>query len=135
MRVAIAGAGNVGRSIARELISNGHQVLLIEKDPTAINPDSVPGAEWFQADACELQSLEEAELENCDVAIAASGDDKVNLVHSLPRRSSGCLERLHESIIQETSGSSTRPGELMSRFLLRASCLPWWRKQSQPVIW
>ena len=83
MRVAIAGAGNVGRSIARELISNGHQVLLIEKDPMAINPDSVPGAEWFQADACELQNLEEAELENCDVAIAASGDDKVNLVHSL----------------------------------------------------
>jgi len=83
MRVAIAGAGNVGRSIARELISNGHQVLLIEKDPMAINPDSVPGAEWFQADACELQALEEAELENCDVAIAASGDDKVNLVHSL----------------------------------------------------
>ena len=83
MRVAIAGAGNVGRSIARELISNGHQVLLIEKDPSAINPDSVPGAEWFQADACELQNLEEAELENCDVAIAASGDDKVNLVHSL----------------------------------------------------
>ena len=36
MRVAIAGAGNVGRSIARELISNGHQVLLIEKDPMAI---------------------------------------------------------------------------------------------------
>lgn len=83
MRVAIAGAGNVGRSIARELISNGHQVLLIDKEPDAIKPDSVPGAEWFQADACELQSLEDAELDNCDVAIAASGDDKVNLVHSL----------------------------------------------------
>ncbi|MCC2592826.1 TrkA family potassium uptake protein [Tessaracoccus sp. OS52] len=83
MRVAIAGAGNVGRSIARELISNGHQVLLIDRDPHAIKPDSVPGAEWFQADACELQSLEEAELENCDVAIAATGDDKANLVHSL----------------------------------------------------
>ncbi|MDO5066264.1 MAG: TrkA family potassium uptake protein [Propionibacteriaceae bacterium] len=83
MRVAIAGAGNVGRSIARELISNGHQVLLIDKNPAAIKPDSVPGAEWFQADACEVQSLEDAELDNCDVAIAASGDDKVNLVHSL----------------------------------------------------
>ena len=71
MRVAIAGAGNVGRSIARELIANGHQVLLIERDPAAIKPDSVPGADWFQADACELQSLEEAELENCDVAMSS----------------------------------------------------------------
>lgn len=83
MRVAIAGAGNVGRSIARELIANGHQVLLIERDPKSIKPDSVPGAEWFQADACELQTLEDAELENCDVSIAATGDDKANLVHSL----------------------------------------------------
>lgn len=83
MRVAIAGAGNVGRSIARELIANGHQVLLIDRDPRAMKVDSVPGADWFQADACELTSLEEAQLEECDVAIAATGDDKANLVHSL----------------------------------------------------
>lgn len=83
MRVAIAGAGNVGRSIARELIANGHQVLLIEKDSNAVKPDSVPGAQWSLADACELQSLEDAELDSYDVSIAATGDDKANLVHSL----------------------------------------------------
>ena len=83
MRVAIAGAGNVGRSIARELIANGHQVLLIDRDPRASKGDSVPGASWFHADACELQSLEQAELEAYDVAIAATGDDKSNLVFSL----------------------------------------------------
>lgn len=83
MRVAIAGAGNVGRSIARELIGNGHQVLLIDRDPAAIKEDSVPRAEWLLADACELESLSEARLESCDVAIAATGDDKANLVHSL----------------------------------------------------
>lgn len=83
MRVCIAGAGNVGRSIARELIANGHQALLIDKDRAAIKPDSVPGAEWLEADACELQSLEDAELEGYDVSIAATGDDKSNLVYSL----------------------------------------------------
>ncbi len=83
MRVAIAGAGNVGRSIARELIANGHQVLLIDRDPRASKGDSVPGASWFHADACELRSLEQAELEAYDVAIAATGDDKSNLVFSL----------------------------------------------------
>ena len=36
MKVAIAGAGNVGRSIARELIANGHHVMLIDKDPKAM---------------------------------------------------------------------------------------------------
>ncbi|GAB3622989.1 TrkA family potassium uptake protein [Mariniluteicoccus endophyticus] len=83
MRIAIAGAGNVGRSIARELIDHGHDVLLIDRDPNSIKPDSVPQAEWLQADACELTSLEEAGLDSCDVSIAATGDDKANLVHSL----------------------------------------------------
>lgn len=83
MRVAIAGAGNVGRSIASELIENGHSVLLIDRDPHAIKSDTVTEADWLLADACELSSLEEAGLDSCDVAIAATGDDKVNLVHSL----------------------------------------------------
>jgi trk system potassium uptake protein TrkA len=83
MRVTIAGAGNVGRSIARELIANGHSVLLIDRAPGAIKPASVPEAEWLLADACELESLAEAHLETSDVSIAATGDDKANLVHSL----------------------------------------------------
>jgi trk system potassium uptake protein TrkA len=83
MRVAIAGAGAVGRSIARELIANGHKVLLIDKNPASIKPDRVPRAEWLLADSCELSSLEEARLEHCDVVIAATGDDKANLVTSL----------------------------------------------------
>ena len=83
MRVAIAGAGAVGRSIARELIHNGHQVLLIDKNPDSIKPERVPDAEWLLADSCELSSLEEAQLESCDVVISATGDDKANLVISL----------------------------------------------------
>lgn len=83
MRVAIAGAGNVGRSIATELLENNHEVLLIDRDPHAIKVDSVPMAEWLLADACEIASLDEAALERCQVVIAATGDDKVNLVVSL----------------------------------------------------
>ncbi len=67
MRVAIAGAGGVGRSIARELIDNGHDVMLIERDPDKVDPGRVPQAEWLQADAAELASLEEARLQDCDV--------------------------------------------------------------------
>ena len=76
MRIAIAGAGNVGRAIARELLDNGHQVLLIDRDPKSLKMDSVPDAEWLLADACEITSLDKAK-------VAATGDDKVNLVASL----------------------------------------------------
>jgi trk system potassium uptake protein TrkA len=94
MRVAIAGAGGVGRSIARELIDNGHDVMLIERDPEKVDPGRVPQAEWLQADAAELASLEEARLQDCDVVISASGDDKVNLVVSLLAKTEFAVRRV-----------------------------------------
>ncbi|WP_018656787.1 potassium channel family protein [Actinomadura flavalba] len=83
MRVAIAGAGAVGRSIAQELLENGHEILLIDKSPKAIKVEMVPRAEWLLADACEIASLDDAALERCQVVVASTGDDKVNLVVSL----------------------------------------------------
>ncbi|MDX6219203.1 MAG: trk/ktr system potassium uptake protein [Frankiales bacterium] len=83
MRVAIAGAGNVGRSIALELLENGHSVLLIEREQRAMKVQTVPTAEWLLGDACEIATLQTARLEECDVVVAATGDDKSNLVVSL----------------------------------------------------
>lgn len=83
MRVAIAGAGKVGRSIARELVGNGHQILIIDRDADLARPGVVEGAEVLLADACEVSALEEAMLSQCQVVVAATGDDKVNLVVSL----------------------------------------------------
>lgn len=94
MRVAIAGAGAVGRSIAGELIENGHQVLLIERYASQFDPQSVEGADWVQADACEVASLEASGLETCDVVIAATGDDKVNLVVSLLAKTEFAVRRV-----------------------------------------
>jgi trk system potassium uptake protein TrkA len=83
MRVAIAGAGAVGRSLASELLDFGHEVLLIDNDPKAIAVEAVPRAEWLLADACEISSLDDAALHRCNVVVAATGDDKVNLVVAL----------------------------------------------------
>jgi trk system potassium uptake protein TrkA len=83
MRVAIAGAGNVGRSIALELLENGHSVLLVEREQRAMKVQTVPNAEWLLGDACEIATLQTARLEECDVVVAATGDDKANLVVSL----------------------------------------------------
>lgn len=94
MKVAIAGAGNVGRSIAKELIANGHQIMLIDKEPKAIKIESVPQAQWLLADACEISALEETHLEGYDVLIAATGDDKANLVVSLLAKTEYAIPRV-----------------------------------------
>ena len=43
MRVVIAGAGKVGRSIAKELLANGHDIHLIDRHPEAAR-HSIPGS-------------------------------------------------------------------------------------------
>jgi len=111
MRVAIAGAGNVGRAIARELLDNGHQVLLIDKDPKALKLESVPDAEWLMADACEITSLDAAHLNTCQVLVAATGDDKANLVTSLlGKLSTECHVLSLVLITQKMSGFLTLHG-------------------------
>ena len=74
MKVLIAGAGAVGRSIARELVDNSYEVTLIERNPGHFDADEIPAADWIFGDACELRLLEVMHLEEFDVVIAATGD-------------------------------------------------------------
>jgi trk system potassium uptake protein len=94
MRIGIAGAGAVGRSVAQELLHDGHKVLLIERNPSHYEPHAVPDADWLLADACELASLEEAGMQTCDVVIAATGDDKVNLAAALLAKTEFGVQRV-----------------------------------------
>jgi trk system potassium uptake protein len=93
MKVAIAGAGAVGRSIARELVDH-HEVTLLERNPDHVDADAVPAAHWRLGDACELSLLESIGLENFDVVIAATGDDKANVVVSLLAKTEFAVPRV-----------------------------------------
>lgn len=84
MKVAIAGAGSVGTAIAKDLALNGHDVLVIEKDPDLVEIlRPTIDVKWVAADACEMSSLDAAGMAEVDVAVAATGDDEDNLVISL----------------------------------------------------
>jgi trk system potassium uptake protein TrkA len=94
MKVAIAGAGAVGRSIARELVENGHDVTLIERTTENFDADSIPAVDWRLGDACELSLLEGMRLEQFDVVVAATGDDKANLVVALLAKTEFAVSRV-----------------------------------------
>lgn len=94
MRVAIAGAGAVGRSLARELIDNKHDVTLIERKADHIDPDAIPAAHWRLGDACEVSVLESMQAHEFDVVVAATGDDKANVVLSLLAKTEFAVPRV-----------------------------------------
>ncbi|MDQ3987259.1 MAG: TrkA family potassium uptake protein [Actinomycetota bacterium] len=85
MRIAIAGAGNVGHFVASDLMGRGHDVVLIEQNAALVNTlkEDLKGVSWIVGDACELYTLDAAVLSSCDVVVAATGDDEDNLVVAL----------------------------------------------------
>src|SRR5690625_3362818 len=94
MKVMIGGAGAVGRSIARELVDSGHEVCLIERNADHIDTDALATAQWQLGDTCELSLLESVHLEDFDVVIAATGDDKANVVLSLLAKTEFAVPRV-----------------------------------------
>ena len=87
MRVIIAGAGSVGRYMAGQLQSAGHEVTLLDQDQRVVkrgmSSGDPAGVTWREADACEVSSLADAGAQHADVIAAVTGDDEDNLVISL----------------------------------------------------
>ncbi len=94
MKVVIAGAGSVGRSIARELATSRHDVTIIDREASAMKVASVSAADWVLGDACEISSLDRCGTGEADVVVAATGDDKTNLVVSLLAKTEFGVERV-----------------------------------------
>ena len=94
MRIAIAGSGKVGRALAKDLLTNGHQVLMIDSDPECLDRKDLAGAETLLGDVCEISVLEQADLPNVNILVATTGDDKVNLVVSLLAKTEFGVDRI-----------------------------------------
>jgi trk system potassium uptake protein len=79
--VIIAGAGKVGRNLARELIDKGHEITLIESSRSnyLANEEEFEHAIQY-GDATELWVLERAGIQRADLVIAVTGDDEDNIL-------------------------------------------------------
>ena len=81
MFVLVVGGGKVGYYLAKELIDSGHEVALMEKDPTRARQiaDEI-GSIVIGHDGCEGKYLAEAGANRADIVAAVTGDDEDNLV-------------------------------------------------------
>ncbi len=86
------------RSAARSPAScsdNDHDVLLIDKDPRKVVADRDPaGASGCSATPARSPISSTASLEEYDVVVGATGDDKVNLVVSLLAKTEFSVRRV-----------------------------------------
>jgi trk system potassium uptake protein TrkA len=81
MYAVIVGGGKVGYYLVKELLQEGHEVLVIELDPALCERfEEEFGSVVLQGDGCEVATLEEAGVGRADVFIAVTGEDEDNLV-------------------------------------------------------
>src|SRR5947199_729947 len=81
MYIIVGGGGDVGYYLTKSLLSQGHEVLLLEKGAIryqALNEEL--GQAVVRGDACEAKTMEEVGVTRADVVIAVTGDDEDNLV-------------------------------------------------------
>lgn len=83
MYIIIAGGGKVGYYLAKTLVAEGHEVLLIEENKSEVaRLKEELGEVVLHGDASEMRTMKEAGMERADVVVAVTGDDGDNLVIS-----------------------------------------------------
>ena len=81
MYVIVVGGGKVGYYLTKQLVAEGHEVLLMEKDRRRFSMlTETLGDVVMQGDGCEVRVMNEAGFARADVVVAVTGDDEDNLI-------------------------------------------------------
>jgi len=79
--IIVVGAGKMGYNLTKLLISEGHEVLLVEKDKVRFNELSPElGENIYLGDAAESDVLKQIGTNRANVVVTVTGDDETNLI-------------------------------------------------------
>ena len=102
MYIIVIGGGKVGYHLAKALLAEGHEILVIEKDRSRIDYIcNELGSVCLNGDGCEAAVLTEAGTGRADMLIAVTGDDEDNLV--------SCQLAKHKFNVPRTIARSSNP--------------------------
>ncbi len=81
MKVIVLGCGRLGASLARRLVSQGHEVTVIDQDATALTHlgDDFPGR-MVVGTGIDEDVLRRAGIEEADAFVAATNWDNTNVM-------------------------------------------------------
>jgi trk system potassium uptake protein TrkA len=74
-KVLVIGLGRFGSALAEELWDTNCELLVVDKDPEAVDPHKSKVSAAFVADASEPGVLENVGARDVDVAVVTSGED------------------------------------------------------------
>ncbi len=81
MNVIVAGSGKIGATLVSSLVSEGHDVVVIDKDPKVIEEiTNIYDCFGVCGNCADTDSLEEAGAKTAELIIAVSGSDELNML-------------------------------------------------------
>jgi len=81
MYIIIVGGGRIGYYLAKALLDEGHEVLVVEKKANVCETITEEmGSICARGDGCEASTLAEIGTSRADMFIAVTGDDEDNLI-------------------------------------------------------
>ncbi|MEI3085379.1 MAG: NAD-binding protein [Oscillospiraceae bacterium] len=90
MKIIIAGAGKIGYSVASILSDEGHDIIVIDNNPTVINNLSNNlDVICVEGSAANPETLTEAGAADADLIMAAMRSDEMNMVCGISARKLG----------------------------------------------
>lgn len=112
MHVIIVGAGEVGVHVAQRLGREGHDVVVVDRDPVRIAQASEQiDAETVLGTGSSPVTLEHAGLNKADLLVAVSNDDEGNLIAALIAKQAGVdttIVRLQSDDLRGAAATSLR---------------------------
>ena len=81
MNIIIIGCGKIGLALAEQLNNEGHKITLVDKNESILqNAATKLDVMGLSGNGAILSVLQEAGIEDCDVLIAVTGSDEVNML-------------------------------------------------------
>ena len=140
MKILIVGAGEVGKHIAARLVREGHDLVVIDRDPDRISKINDLDLLGHEHDGCNPEALAELGIAKAGLLFAVSNDDTTNILAAITARALGvqrCVVRVsarhhysnplladenitlidpEELVAQEIKGMMRVPGAVRARF-------------------
>ena len=107
MRIVVLGAGTVGHSIAALLCRNGHSVTVVDNNADHIqHVNETLDVRGLHGSASQSSVLFQAGVTSCDLCLAVTGDDEVNLVSASMGKAMGArrsVARVYAPVFRDLS--------------------------------
>jgi trk system potassium uptake protein TrkA len=103
MRCVIVGYGRVGIRTADLLVTEGHEVVVVESDPAKVERARESGFTVIEGDGSTTEVLAEADLDTADAVGGLTGDPEVNFAVCAVANDHGCrtVLRISEEFSEE----------------------------------